>query len=68
MVKRQFSKLRLGVRFSHPAQMNKKTPFEYNWSKKEANFGSPVEKEVSGGTHISIENFLISIEVFLKNN
>jgi len=32
--------------------------FEYNWSKKEANFGPPIEGEASGGTHISIENFL----------
>ncbi|MBI2798238.1 hypothetical protein HYX70_02970 [Candidatus Saccharibacteria bacterium] len=30
--------------------------FEYIWSNKEANFGPPVPKEVSGGTHISIEN------------
>ena len=33
--------------------------FEYNWSHKEANFGPPVPKEVSGGTHISIENILM---------
>ena len=32
--------------------------FEYNWKNKEANFASPVAKEVSGGTHISIENIL----------
>jgi len=33
--------------------------FEYHWERKEANFGPPVEGEVLGGTHISIENFLM---------
>lgn len=33
--------------------MNK---FQYNWHNKEANFGPPIQKELSGGTHISIEN------------
>ncbi len=32
--------------------------FVYNWEKQEANFGSPISGEVSGGTHISIENIL----------
>ena len=39
--------------------MNANKPFEYRWSRKEANFGSPIETEVKGGTHISIENFLM---------
>lgn len=33
--------------------------FKYHWSRKEANFGEPIEGEVRGGTHISIENFLM---------
>lgn len=32
--------------------------FEYRWKKKEANFGLPVETEVSGGTHVSCESVL----------
>lgn len=32
--------------------------FKYIWKQKEANFGPPVETEVSGGTHISCENIL----------
>lgn len=32
--------------------------FKYTWKKKEANFGPSIETEVSGGTHISIENIL----------
>lgn len=32
--------------------------FKYIWKNKEANFGSPIETEVSGGTHISCENIL----------
>lgn len=39
--------------------MSDKKPFEYRWSRKEANFGPPVAGEVKGGTHISIENFLM---------
>ena len=30
--------------------------FEYVWHRQEANFGPPINGEVSGGTHISIEN------------
>lgn len=32
--------------------------FKYIWKNGEANFGPPVETEVSGGTHISAENIL----------
>ena len=32
--------------------------FEYNWKNKEANFGSPIPKQVSGGTHITFEIIL----------
>lgn len=32
--------------------------FKYIWKKGEANFGPPVETEVSGGTHISAECIL----------
>lgn len=32
--------------------------FKYIWKKKEANFGEPLESEVSGGTHISGESIL----------
>lgn len=32
--------------------------FKYQWKNKEANFGPPIEEEVSQGTHISCENFL----------
>lgn len=32
--------------------------FKYIWKQKEANFGPPIETEVSGGTHISCENIL----------
>lgn len=32
--------------------------FKYIWKQKEANFGNPIEIEVSGGTHISCENVL----------
>ena len=39
--------------------MSDKKPFGYHWSRKEANFGPPIEGEVKGGTHISIENFLM---------
>lgn len=39
--------------------MNDKKPFKYHWLHKEANFGPPIEDEVKGGTHISIENFLM---------
>ena len=39
--------------------MSNNDTFEYNWSRKEANFGLPVAKEVPGGTHISIENILM---------
>ena len=39
--------------------MDNNKPFEYQWSQKEANFGPPVRGEVKGGTHISIENFLM---------
>lgn len=33
--------------------------FKYHWTNREANFGPPVTGEVRGGTHISIENFLM---------
>ena len=32
--------------------------FEYNWKNKEANFGPPIPKQVSGGTHITFEIIL----------
>ena len=32
--------------------------FKYIWKNKEANFGVPIETEVSGGTHISAECIL----------
>lgn len=32
--------------------------FEYNWKNKEANFGLPAPKQVSGGTHITFEIIL----------
>jgi len=32
--------------------------FEYNWKNKEANFGPPTPKQVSGGTHIAFEIIL----------
>lgn len=32
--------------------------FKYIWKRNEANFGPPIEGEVSGGTHISAENIL----------
>lgn len=32
--------------------------FKYIWKEKEANFGSPAETEVSGGTHMSAESIL----------
>lgn len=32
--------------------------FKYIWKKKEANFGPPIETEVSNGTHISAESIL----------
>lgn len=32
--------------------------YTYQWKNKEANFASPVETEISGGTHISIECIL----------
>ena len=31
---------------------------KYNWKNKEANFGPPVPKQVSGGTHITFEIIL----------
>jgi len=39
--------------------------FEYHWNRKEANFGPPIEGETSGGTHISIENFLMFEDKFV---
>src|SRR3989344_1646917 len=33
-------------------------PFEFNFKKKEANFGKPEEKEIDGGTHLTIEIIL----------
>lgn len=39
--------------------------FQYHWERKEANYGPPVEGEVSGGTHISIENFLMFEDKFV---
>ncbi len=30
--------------------------FEYHWHRKEANFDAPIETEVDGGTHFTIEN------------
>ena len=39
--------------------------FKYNWRNKEANFGPPIKGEVKGGTHISIENFLMFGEKFI---
>ena len=32
--------------------------FKYVWKNKEANFGEPIENEIPGGTHISVENVL----------
>ena len=32
--------------------------FEYNWKNKEANFGPPIPKQMSGGTHITFEIIL----------
>lgn len=32
--------------------------FEYRWENNEANFGPPIEKQVSGGTHITFEIIL----------
>ncbi len=32
--------------------------FSYRWSKKEANFGVPIELEITGGTHIAAECIL----------
>jgi len=32
--------------------------FEYNWKNKEANFGPPLDKEVKGGTHVTMEIIL----------
>ena len=32
--------------------------FEYNWRNKEANFASPIPKQVNGGTHITFEILL----------
>lgn len=32
--------------------------FKYIWKKKEANFGPPIETEVSVGTHLTCENIL----------
>ncbi len=29
--------------------------FQYSWSHNEANFGPPVEKQIGGGMHISVE-------------
>ena len=45
--------------------MADKKPFKYHWSRKEANFGPPVETEVKGGMHISIENFLMFEDKFV---
>ena len=33
--------------------------FQYNWNRKEANFGPVIESEVKGGTHFTIESILI---------
>ena len=35
-----------------------KKKFKYYWKNKEANFGPPVPKQVSGGTHITFEIIL----------
>ena len=32
--------------------------YNYNWKNKEANFGLPLEKQVSGGTHVTFEIIL----------
>lgn len=32
--------------------------FKYNWKYKEANFGLPLEEQVSGGTHVTFEIIL----------
>lgn len=32
--------------------------FKYNWKNKEANFGPPLEQQVSGGTHVTFEIIL----------
>lgn len=32
--------------------------YRYKWSKKEANFGAPIETEVPNGTHITCESIL----------
>jgi hypothetical protein len=33
--------------------------FEYHWYRREANFGPPIETEVAGGTHFTIESVLM---------
>ena len=35
-----------------------KKKFEYYWKNKEANFGPPIPKQMSGGTHITFEIIL----------
>lgn len=32
--------------------------FKYNWKNKEANFGLPLEEQISGGTHVTFEIIL----------
>ena len=39
--------------------------FKYLWKNKEANFGIPLEKQVSGGTHITFEIILKKIDKYI---
>lgn len=39
--------------------------FEYNWKNKEANFGQPIPKQISGGTHITFEVLLKKDNLFI---
>ena len=39
--------------------------FEYNWKNKEANFGPPEPKQISGGTHITFEIILKKEDKFI---
>jgi len=39
--------------------------FNYRWKNKEANFGSPIEEEVEGGTHISFEIILKKEDTYI---
>ncbi len=39
--------------------------FEFHWKNKEANFGTPAEKEIDGGMHFTIEILLARGKKFL---